>query len=107
MVGRLDPEYQEVILGHVEIRETYKVSKIGTIGGGYVTDGKITRNSKCRLIRDGIVVYDGEINSLRRFQDDVREVNTGYECGLTITNYNDLKVGDIVETYVIEEVERV
>ncbi|AVM41896.1 translation initiation factor IF-2 [Fastidiosipila sanguinis] len=106
MVGRLDPEYQEVILGHVEIRETYKVSKIGTIGGGYVTDGKITRNSKCRLIRDGIVVYDGEINSLRRFQDDVREVNTGYECGLTITNYNDLKVGDIVETYVIEEVER-
>ncbi len=107
MVGRLDPEYQEVILGHVEIRETYKVSKLGTIGGGYVTDGKITRNSKCRLIRDGIVVYDGEINSLRRFQDDVREVNTGYECGLTITNYNDLKVGDIVETYVIEEVERV
>lgn len=107
MVGRLDPEYEEVILGHVEIRETYKVSKLGTIGGGYVTDGKITRNSKCRLIRDGIVVYDGEINSLRRFQDDVREVNTGYECGLTITNYNDLKVGDIVETYVIEEVERV
>ena len=106
MKGRLAPVYKEIILGHVEIRETYKVSSIGTIGGAYVTDGKITRNSKCRLIRNGIVVYEGEINSLRRFQDDVREVSAGYECGLTISNYNDLKVDDLVETYTMEEVER-
>ncbi len=106
MKGRLDPEYEEVILGHVEIRETYKVSTLGTIGGGYVTDGKITRNSLCRVIRDGIVVHDGSIGSLRRFQDDVREVATGYECGLTIDGYNDLEVEDIIETYEMQEIKR-
>ena len=106
MKGRLEPEFEEVVLGHVEIRDVFSHSSIGTIGGGYVTDGKITRNSECRVIRDGIVMHDGRIGSLRRFDDDVREVNTGYECGLTIDGYNNIEVGDIVETYVMQEVAR-
>ncbi len=106
MKGMLAPEYKEVILGHVEIRETYKVSSIGTIGGGYVTDGKIIRNCELRLLRDSVVVFTGRLGSLRRFKDDVKEVAAGYECGVTIENYNDLKVGDVIEAYQIQEVER-
>ncbi len=106
MKGMLAPEYREVVLGHVEIRETYKVSNVGTIGGGYVTDGKIVRNSDIRLLRDSVVIYTGKLGSLRRFKDDVREVAAGYECGVSIDNYNDIKVGDVIEAFATEEIER-
>ncbi|KXG75795.1 translation initiation factor IF-2 [Thermotalea metallivorans] len=106
MKGMLEPEYKEVVLGKTEIRATFKVPGVGTIGGAYVLDGKITRNAKIRLIRDGIVIHEGEISSLKRFKDDVREVAAGYECGVGIANYNDIKEGDIIEAFVIEEVKR-
>lgn len=106
MKGMLDPEFKESIIGHAEIRQTFKVSGVGTIAGAYVTDGKITRNSEIRLVRDGIVVYQGKIGSLKRFKDDAKEVAEGFECGLSIENYNDIKEGDTVECFVMEEVER-
>ena len=106
MKGMLAPEYHEVITGQAEIRQVIKASKIGNIAGCYVTDGSIKRNCGIRLIRDGIVVYEGKIASLRRFKDDVKEVNAGFECGLNIENYNDIKEGDIIEGYVMEEVEK-
>jgi translation initiation factor IF-2 len=106
MKGMLDPEYEEKVIGQAEVRQTFKVSKVGTIAGCYVTDGKITRDSKVRLIRQGIVVYEGEIDSLKRFKDDVKEVMQGYECGLTIKNFNDIKEGDVIEAYIMQEVER-
>ncbi|MDM8533077.1 translation initiation factor IF-2 [Clostridiaceae bacterium HSG29] len=106
MVGMLDPEFVEEILGQIEVRDVFKVSKIGTIAGSYVTSGKITRNSKVRLLRDGIVQYDGEISSLKRFKDDAKEVVSGYECGITLEKYDNIKVGDIIEAYVINEVKR-
>lgn len=106
MKGMLDPEFQEKIIGQAEVRQTFKVSKVGTIAGSYVTDGKITRNSGVRLIRDGIVIFEGEIDALRRFKDDVKEVAQGYECGITIKNFNDVKEGDVIEAYIMEEVER-
>ncbi len=106
MKGMLDPEYEEKIIGQVEVRETFKVSKIGTIAGGYVTDGKITRNSGVRIVRDGVVIFEGEIDTLKRYKDDVKEVAQNYECGITIKNYNDIKEGDIIEAFVMEEVER-
>lgn len=106
MKGMLDPEYEEKVIGQAEVRQTFKVSKVGTIAGCYVTDGKITRDSKVRLIRQGIVVYEGEIDSLKRYKDDVREVAQGYECGLTIKNFNDIKEGDVIEAYVMQEVAR-
>lgn len=106
MKGMLDPEFQEKIIGQAEIRQTFKVSKIGTIAGSYVTDGKITRDSGIRLIRDGIVIFEGEIDALKRFKDDAKEVAQGYECGITIKNFNDVKEGDIIEAYVMEEIER-
>jgi len=90
----------------VEVRETFKVSKVGTIAGGYVTDGKVTRDSGVRVIRDGVVIFEGELDTLKRFKDDVKEVARGYECGLTIKNYNDIKEGDVIEAFVMEEVER-
>ncbi|EKW98754.1 translation initiation factor IF-2 [Ligilactobacillus saerimneri] len=104
MKGKLEPEFKEKITGQVEIRQTYKVSRLGTIGGGYVTDGYIRRDSGVRIIRNGIVIYEGELASLKRFKDDVKEVKQGYECGLMIENYNDIKVGDQIEAYVMEEV---
>ena len=104
MKGMLAPVYAEVVIGQAEIRETYKVSKIGTIGGCMVTDGKLISGCGIRLIRDGIVVYTGKLGSLRRFKDDVKEVVTGYECGITIANYNDIKVGDTLEAYQEQEV---
>ena len=106
MKGMLAPEYHEVITGQAEIRQVIKASKIGNIAGCYVTDGSIKRNCGIRLIRDGIVVYEGKLASLRRFKDDVKEVNAGFECGLNIENYNDIKEGDIIEGYVMEDVEK-
>ncbi|WP_294579249.1 translation initiation factor IF-2 [uncultured Thomasclavelia sp.] len=105
MKGMLAPEVEEVITGQAEIREVIKISKIGNIAGCYVTDGYIPRNCGVRLIRDGVVVYEGKLASLRRFQDDVKEVQSGFECGLSIENYNDIKEGDIVEGYIMQEIE--
>ena len=104
--GLLDPVFEEKITGQAEVRETFKVSKIGTIAGSYVTSGSIVRNGSVRLIRDSIVIYTGSMAGLRRFKDDVKEVKSGYECGITIANYNDIKVGDIIECFVMEETER-
>ncbi|WP_231705782.1 translation initiation factor IF-2 [Effusibacillus lacus] len=104
MKGMLDPEFKEVIQGRVEVRQTFKVSKVGTIAGCYVTDGKITRNSQVRVLRDGIVIFEGKLDSLKRFKDDVREVASGYECGLTVENFNDIKEGDVIEAFVMEAV---
>jgi translation initiation factor IF-2 len=106
MKGMLDPVYAEKVIGQAEVRQTFKVSKIGTIAGSYVTDGKITRDSGVRLIRDGVVIFEGQIDALKRFKDDAKEVSAGYECGITIKNFNDVKEGDIVEAYIMEEVER-
>ncbi|TCN25577.1 translation initiation factor IF-2 [Mesobacillus foraminis] len=106
MKGMLDPVYQEKVIGQAEVRQTFKVSKIGTIAGSYVTEGKITRDSGIRLIRDGIVIFEGTIDALKRFKDDAKEVNQGYECGITIKNFNDVKEGDVIEAYIMEEVER-
>ncbi|MFH1298018.1 MAG: translation initiation factor IF-2 [Bacteroidota bacterium] len=104
--GMLAPEIEEKILCNVEVRETFKITKVGTIAGCFVLDGKITRNTKVRIIRDGIVVYTGQLASLKRFKDDVKEVNSGYECGLNIDHFNDIKVGDIIEGYEIIEIKR-
>src|SRR5690625_4743626 len=106
MKGLLDPEYEEKVIGQAEVRETFKVSKIGTIAGSYVTDGKIARNAGVRLIRNGVVLFEGELLALKRFKDDVREVAQNYECGITIKDYNDIKVGDIIEAFIMEEKER-
>ena len=106
MKGLLDPVFKEVVDGHAEIRQLFKVSGVGTIGGCYVTDGKIIRNSEMRLIRNGIVVLEGKLSSLKRFKDDVKEVAAGYECGLMIERFNDIKEGDIIESFHMEEVQR-
>lgn len=106
MKGMLDPEFQEKVIGQAEVRNTFKVSKVGTIAGCYVTEGKITRDSGVRLIRDGVVIFEGEIDTLKRFKDDVKEVARNYECGITITKFNDIKEGDIIEAFVMEEIER-
>jgi translation initiation factor IF-2 len=106
MEGMLAPTFEEKIVANVEIRETFKISKVGTIAGCMVLDGKITRNSKIRIIREGVVIYTGELASLKRFKDDVKEVNAGYECGLNIQNFNNIEVGDIVEAYENVEVKR-
>ncbi|MHA8137750.1 translation initiation factor IF-2, partial [Lactobacillaceae bacterium Scapto_B20] len=104
MKGLLEPTYKEEVTGQVEVREIYKASKIGTIAGGMVTDGYISRDSKVRLIRDNVVVFDGELGSLKRFKDDAKTVKQGFECGLTIENYNDIKVNDVIEAYEMKEV---
>ena len=104
--GMLDPEYEEKVIGQVEVRQTFKVSKVGTIAGSYVTEGKVTRDSKVRLIRDGVVIYEGNILQLKRFKDDVKEVAQGYECGITVKNFNDIKEGDIFEIYIMEEIKQ-
>lgn len=106
MKGLLKPTYKEVVDGHVEIRQLFKISSVGTVGGAYVLDGKIARNSDIRLVRNGIVIYEGKLASLKRFKDDVREVTAGYECGLMIEKFNDIKEGDIIEAYHMEEVQR-
>lgn len=106
MSGMLDPEYVDEDTGKVEIRETYKISGIGTVAGCYVTSGKIFRNCKVRIVRDGIIIHEGELAALKRFKDDVKEVAQGFECGLSFINYNDIKVGDVVEAYITKAVER-
>ena len=104
MKGMRDPEYKEVIIGNAEIRQTFKVSNVGTIAGCYVTDGKIARNSIVRVIRDDVVIFEGKLISLKRFKDDAKEVVAGYECGIQLENFNDLKVGDVLEAHIMEEV---
>lgn len=106
MKGMLEPTYRENVIGHAEIRQTFKVSGIGTIAGCYVTDGKITRNSEVRVIRDSIVIHEGRLDSLKRFKDDAKDVASGYECGIGIERFNDIKEGDIIESFVMEEVPR-
>jgi len=106
MIGMLIPDIKEVILGRVEVRQTYKVSAVGTIAGCYVLTGKITRNSEVRILRNSIIVHEGHLASLKRFKDDVKEVNTGYECGLSIEKFNDLREGDIIEAFFMETIKR-
>ncbi|WP_342525819.1 translation initiation factor IF-2 [Chryseomicrobium sp. FSL W7-1435] len=106
MKGLLDPEFEEKIIGQAEIRETFKVSKVGTIAGSYVTEGKISRDSGVRVIRDGIVIFEGELDTLKRFKDDAKEVARGYECGITIKGFNEVKEGDIIEAYIMQEIVR-
>lgn len=106
MKGMLDPEFEEKIIGQAEVREIFKVSRIGTIAGSYITDGKITRDSGVRLIRNGVVQFEGQIDALKRFKDDAKEVAKNYECGITIKNYNDIKEGDIIEAFIMEEIKR-
>ena len=105
MKGMLAPKFKEVIIGHAEVRQVIKISKIGTVCGSYVTDGKIMRNSQVRVLRDNVVFFEGELSSLRRFKDDVKEVATNYECGISIDKYNDVKEGDIIEAFVMEQIE--
>ncbi|MFC7784329.1 MULTISPECIES: translation initiation factor IF-2 [unclassified Rossellomorea] len=106
MQGMLDPEFEEKIIGQAEVRQTFKVSKVGTIAGSYVTEGKISRDSGVRLIRDGIVIFEGELDALKRFKDDAKDVAKGYECGITIKNFNDVKEGDVIEAFIMEEITR-
>ncbi|MBQ0012437.1 MAG: translation initiation factor IF-2 [Clostridiales bacterium] len=106
MRGMLKPQFEEVVLGHVEIRQTFKVSSVGTIGGAYVTDGKILRTSEVRVVRKGIVLHQGKLASLKRFKDDAKEVAAGYECGISIENYNDIEEGDVIEVFEMQEIKR-
>jgi translation initiation factor IF-2 len=106
MEGLLEPIYKEVVQGRAEVREIFRVPKVGVIAGSYVADGKISRTSGLRLLRDGVVVYEGAIASLKRFKDDAREVPGGFECGIGIENFNDIHVGDVIEAYVKEKIER-
>ena len=106
MKGMLAPVYEEKVIGNVEVRQTFKLSSVGTIAGAYVLDGKVERNAGVRVIRDNVVIHDGKLASLKRFKDDVKEVTKGFECGIQIENYNDIKEGDIIEVYVMEEVKR-
>jgi translation initiation factor IF-2 len=106
MKGMLDPEYKEVILGHAEVRSLFKVSSVGTICGSYITDGKITRNSKVRLLRENVVIYEGEIDTLKRFKDDAKEVASGFECGILLNKYNDVRESDVIEAFVMEAIPR-
>jgi translation initiation factor IF-2 len=106
MKGMLAPKYKEVELGRVEVRQVYKISNVGMVAGSYVLEGKVNRNAKVRLVRDGVVIYEGEIASLQRFKDSVKEVAAGYECGITLEKFTDVKVGDIFECYEMQEIER-
>ncbi len=106
MKGMLDPEFKEVITGQAEVRDTFKISRIGTIAGCYVTDGHIERDALVRVLRDGVVVYEGKLSSLKRYKDDVKQVRQGFECGMTIENFNDIKEGDVIEAAVMKEIER-
>ena len=106
MKGLLEPEYQEVMLGHAEVRNTFRITGAGTVAGCYVKDGKLQRNAEVRLLRDNVVVYEGKLSSLKRYKDDVKEVAEGYECGVSFDGYNDIKEGDVVECFIMEEIER-
>ena len=104
--GMLDPIFEEKVIGHAEVRQTYKASGVGTIAGSYVLDGTIQRNCKVRISREGEQIFEGELASLKRFKDDVKEVKTGFECGLVMDGFNDIKEGDIIEAYIMVEVPR-
>ena len=104
MKGMLDPKFREAIIGHAEVRETYKVSSVGTVAGCYVKDGKITRDAQVRVLRDNIVIHEGQLGSLQRFKDSVKEVAANYECGMSIEKFNDIKEGDIFECFVMEQI---
>jgi translation initiation factor IF-2 len=106
MKGMLEPTFKEVVLGHTEIRQIFKVSGVGSIAGCYVLDGKINRTNDVRVIRDGIVVFEGKLASLKRFKDDVKDVAQGFECGLSLERFNDIKEKDIIESYMMEEVKK-
>ena len=106
MLGLLSPLYEEVVTGEAEVREVFRVPRIGAVAGCYVRDGKITRGSKVRFLRDGTVIWKGAINSLRRFKDDVREVAAGFECGIGLSDFQDLKEGDVIETFEEREIAR-
>ena len=104
MKGMLDPEYEEKVIGNAEIRQTFKVSNVGTIAGCYVTNGKVSRNAGIRIIRDNVVIHDGKLISLKRFKDDAKEVAAGYECGIQLADYNDIQEGDIIEAFIMEQI---
>ena len=106
MKGMLAPKFRENLLGHAEVRQTIHVPNVGTIAGSYIQDGKITRSSMIRIVRDGVVIFEDKISSLKRFKDDVREVAQGYECGVGLERFNDIKVGDVLEAFIMEEIER-
>ena len=106
MKGMLDPEYEEKVIGHAEVRQTFKASGVGMIAGSYVLDGKIERNCKVRISREGEQIFEGELASLKRFKDDVKEVASGYECGMQVEKFNDIKPGDIIECFVMEQIDR-
>ena len=106
MKGMLDPVYKEAIIGNAEVRQTFKISNVGTIAGAYVTDGKLERNAGVRVLRDNVVIHEGKLASLKRFKDDAKEVSKGYECGIQIEKYNDIKEGDIIEAFILEEIKK-
>ena len=106
MKGMLAPKFQEHIIGNAEVRQTFKISNVGTIAGAYVLDGKLERNAGVRVLRDNVVIHDGKLASLKRFKDDAKEVTKGYECGIQIEKYNDIQEGDIIEAYILEEIKR-
>lgn len=105
MKGMLSPKFKEVALGSVEVREVYKITGVGIVAGCYVTEGKILRSAQLRLVRDGIVIHEGNVASLQRFKDSVKEVAQGYECGISIEKYSDIKVGDVIEAFMMEQIE--
>ena len=106
MKGMLDPKYEEKVIGNAEVRQTFKISNVGTIAGCYVISGKVERNAGVRVIREIVVIHDGHLATLKRFKDDVKEVTKGFECGIQIENYNDVKEGDVIEVYIMEEIKR-
>ena len=106
MKGMLDPEYQEKVIGNAEVRQTFKISNVGTIAGAFVSTGKVERNAGVRVIRENVVIHEGKLATLKRFKDDVKEVTKGFECGIQLENYNDIKEGDIIEVYIMEEIKR-
>ena len=106
MKGMLDPKYEEKVIGTAEVRQTFKISNVGTIAGAYVLTGKVERNAGVRIIRENVVIHEGKLATLKRFKDDAKEVNKGFECGMQIENYNDIKEGDIIEAFVMDEVKR-
>jgi translation initiation factor IF-2 len=106
MEGMLEKEFEEVIVGNAEVRDVFKITKVGTVAGCMVTDGYVKRNNPIRLIRDGIVIYSGEMTALKRFKDDAAEVRSGFDCGISIKNFNDINVGDVIESYEKREVKR-
>ena len=106
MKGMLDPKYEEKVIGTAEVRQTFKISNVGTIAGAYVLTGKVERNAGVRIIRENVVIHEGKLATLKRFKDDAKEVSKGFECGIQIENYNDIKEGDIIEAYIMEEIKR-